>query len=89
VHAQTAPITQSREQKIAQALCMYARIVWSIRRHIGAGIPKDGAERLGLPQEDYLPETAEEMIVAHADNLMDDAGRINIDERILRWEAGI
>jgi len=70
--------------EIAQALCVDTRIVRIIKRHIGAGIPKDEAERLGLPGEDYLPETAEEMIVAHADNLVDDTERISIDERIRR-----
>jgi uncharacterized protein len=73
--------------EIAQAFGLDARIVRIIRRHIGAGIPKDEAERLGLPSEDYLPETAEEMIVAHADNLVDDTERISIDERIRRMRA--
>jgi len=70
--------------EIAQAFGLDTRIVRIIKRHIGAGIPKDEAERLGLPGEDYLPETTEEMIVAHADNLVDDAERISIDERIRR-----
>ena len=70
--------------EIAQAFGLDTRIVRIIKRHIGAGIPKDEAERLGLPREDYLPETTEEMIVAHADNLVDDTKRISIDERIQR-----
>ena len=69
---------------IAQEFGLDTRIVRIIKRHIGAGIPKDEAERLGLPREDYLPETTEEMIVAHADNLVDDTERISIDERIRR-----
>jgi hypothetical protein len=59
-----------------------------IKQHIGAGIPKDEAERLGLPKEDYLPDTAEEMIVAHADNLMNDTKRISIDEQIRKGKRG-
>ncbi len=70
--------------EIAQAFCPDTRIVRIIKRHIGAGIPKVEAERFGLPMEDYLPETTEEMIVAHADNLVDDTERISIDERIRR-----
>jgi len=70
--------------EIARSLGLDERIVQIIKRHIGAGIPKDEAERLGLPREDYLPETAEEMIVAHTDNLVDDTERISIDERIRR-----
>ena len=73
--------------EIAQAFGLDTRIVRIIKRHIGAGIPKEEAERLGLPREDYLPETTEEMIVAHADNLVDDTERISIDERIKRMRA--
>lgn len=73
--------------EIARSLGLDTRIVRIIKRHIGAGIPKDEAERLGLPREDYLPETIEEMIVAHADNLVDDTTRISIDERIRRMRA--
>ena len=69
---------------IARSLGLDDRIVRIIERHIGAGIPKDEAVRLGLPKKDYLPETIEEMIVAHADNLVDDTSRISIDERIKR-----
>ena len=70
--------------EIAQGFGVDMRIVRIIKRHIGAGIPEDEAERLGLPRADYLPETVEEMIVAHADNLVDDTNRISIDERIRR-----
>ncbi len=38
-------------------------------RHICAGIPKKVAEALGLPPRDFMPETMEEKIVCHADNL--------------------
>ena len=41
-----------------------------IERHIGAGIPKEEAVGLGLPEKDYIPVTIEEKIVAHADNLV-------------------
>jgi len=73
--------------EIARSLGLDTRIVRIIERHIGAGIPEDEAERLGLPKEDYLPETAEEMIVAHADNLVDGTECISIDERIRRMRA--
>ncbi|MEA1945248.1 MAG: TIGR00295 family protein [Euryarchaeota archaeon] len=71
---------------IIRSLGLDDRIVRIIERHIGAGIPKDEAKRLGLPEKDYLPETIEEMIVAHADNLVDDTSRISIDERIKRMK---
>jgi uncharacterized protein len=38
--------------------------------HIGAGIPAEEAERLGLPRRDFLPSTLEEKIVAYADKLV-------------------
>ncbi len=39
-----------------------------VERHIGAGIDRDGALKLGLPPKDYIPETPEQKIVAEADN---------------------
>ncbi len=45
-------------------------VVNIIKRHVGAGISKDEAERLGLDETDLEPLTVEEKIVAHADNLI-------------------
>lgn len=39
-------------------------------RHLGAGIPAEDAAKLGLPPRDYVPDTLEEKIVTHADNLV-------------------
>ncbi len=55
--------------EIAKALGYDERVIRIIERHIGAGIPKEEAEKLGLPSKDYMPETIEEKIVAYADNL--------------------
>ena len=52
-----------------------------IKRHIGAGISKDEARKLGLPDDDYFPRSLEEKIVAHADNLVKGTSRITIAER--------
>ncbi|ODS36145.1 MAG: TIGR00295 family protein [Candidatus Altiarchaeales archaeon WOR_SM1_79] len=38
--------------------------------HIGAGLTKEDAEEFGLPVKDYLPETLEEKVIAHADNIV-------------------
>ncbi len=73
--------------EIARSFGLDAAIVRIIERHIGSGIPPDEAVRLGLPAGDYMPETIEEMIVAHADNLVDDTERIEISERIRRLTA--
>lgn len=57
--------------KIAQELGLPNSIVRIIERHLGAGIPKEEAALLGLPEKDYMPMTLEEKIVAHADNLIE------------------
>lgn len=38
-------------------------------RHMGAGLTKEDAVSLGLPVRDYLPQTLEEKVIAHADNI--------------------
>jgi len=53
-----------------------------IKRHIGAGISKEEAKELGLPEDDYFPHSLEEKIVAHADNLVKGTERISIEESI-------
>ena len=55
-----------------------------VERHIGAGISRETAERLGLPSKDYIPKTPEERIVAEADNYAGEGeeGIIALSERI-------
>lgn len=53
-----------------------------IKRHIGAGISKEEAKELGLPEDDYFPRSLEEKIVAHADNLVKGTNRITMQERL-------
>ncbi|MCC4772127.1 TIGR00295 family protein [Methanosarcina sp. DH2] len=53
-----------------------------IKRHIGAGVSKEEAKGLGLPEDDYFPRTLEEKIVAHADNLVKGTNRITIQDRV-------
>ncbi|MFZ3382998.1 MAG: TIGR00295 family protein [Candidatus Methanoperedens sp.] len=59
------------------------KLVKIIERHIGAGIPKQEAQGLGLPEKDYVPVTIEEKIVAHADNLIFGKEIGTMDELIL------
>jgi len=68
--------------KIGKKIGLPISIILIIERHLGAGIPKEEAVKLGLPEKDYLPETIEEKIVAHADNLVQNGTRITIDEEI-------
>ena len=49
---------------------MPKKVLEIIKHHGGAGIDAEEAEKLGLPKEDYTPKSIEEMIVAHADNLV-------------------
>ncbi len=55
-------------------------------KHIGAGIPKDEAEILGLPPGNYMPITLEEKMVAHADNLINGTDEVELDFVIRKWE---
>lgn len=55
-------------------------------RHIGAGISKEEAKILGLEEKDYIPETIEEKIVAHCDNLIDGTKKVKIEKTIAKFE---
>ena len=60
-----------------------------IERHIGAGITAEEAVKLGLPEKSYLPETLEEKIVAHADNLISGTKEVDVDFVIAKWQRTI
>lgn len=60
-----------------------------IERHIGAGITEQEAVKLGLPKKSYVPETLEEKIVAHADNLVSGSEEVDIDFVIEKWKRRI
>lgn len=67
-----------RGASLATELKLPKKLVRIIERHIGAGLSKSEAKALGLPEKDYIPETLEEKIVAHADNLMEGSRRVTI-----------
>ena len=68
--------------KLAKSRGVEPEVSEIIKRHIGAGISKEEARQLGLPEDDYFPRSLEEKIVSHADNLIKGTKRITIDERI-------
>jgi uncharacterized protein (TIGR00295 family) len=68
--------------KIAKSKKLPDAVVLIIERHIGAGLTKEDALRLNLPKKDYLPETLEEKIVAHADNLLSGTKKVPVAETI-------
>jgi uncharacterized protein len=55
--------------------------------HIGAGIPRNEAYKLGLPCQDYVPVTLEEKIVAHADNLIHGTKDVSLEFVVEKWES--
>jgi uncharacterized protein (TIGR00295 family) len=57
---------------IARSRGLPEPLVRVISRHIAAGLSKEEAKALGLPEGEYMPETVEEKIVCHSDNLVSD-----------------
>jgi len=62
-----------REHNLGEELALI------VERHIGGGIPKEEAVKLGLPPRDYIPRTLEEKLVAHCDNLISGTRRVDIN----------
>ena len=54
-------------------------------KHIGAGITPDEAIENNLPDRNYIPETLEEKIVAHADNLVHGVTPVDLEFVIQKW----
>lgn len=69
-----------RELNVDERICLITE------RHIGAGITSSEAEKLGLPPRRYVPETLEEKIVAHADNLVHGVTPVDLEFVINKWE---
>jgi uncharacterized protein (TIGR00295 family) len=57
---------------IARSRHLPEPLVRVISRHIAAGLTNEEARTLGLPDGEYMPETIEEKIVCHSDNLVSD-----------------
>jgi uncharacterized protein len=68
--------------QIARENGLPENLVRIIENHIGAGIPREEAEKLGLPPKDYLQITSEERIVAYADKMTKGRRRLNFEEAI-------
>ncbi len=62
------------------------RICKITERHIGAGITPQEAKANNLPDRKYIPETLEEKIVAHADNLVHGVEFVDIDFVVEKWQ---
>ena len=55
--------------KILESEKLNQRLILIVKKHIGTGITETEAVKLGLPPDDYIPKTAEEIIVSYSDNL--------------------
>ena len=69
--------------RIARERGLSDELVRVIERHVAAGLMPREAKRLGLPDGHYMPETLEEKIVCHADNLVKgQSGMQTLDEAL-------
>ncbi len=73
--------------RLAGQLGLPEKIRHIIQRHVGAGLSSIEAQEAGLPPGHYLPETAEEKIVAYADNLVYGHRVISFEESIQRFSS--
>jgi len=71
--------------QIARSLNLPQSVVSIIERHVGGGIPRDEARRLGWPLRDYLPRTWEEKIVCYADKRVDGLRIATIEQALRKY----
>ena len=57
---------------IAADLGLPREVVEIIRKHVGAGLDEQDVIEMGLPKGNYIPDTIEQKIVCHADNMVSD-----------------
>lgn len=65
--------------KIARSAGLPDSVVSIIKRHVGGGINASEAEKLGWPEDVYVPITLEEKIVSYADKLIEKGKRASIN----------
>ena len=73
--------------EVARSIGLPLPLVRIIERHVGGGIPKEEARRLGWPHRDYLPETWEEKIVCYADKRVEGLRVVSIQRAIRPYVA--
>ena len=73
--------------QIARSLNLPQAVVKVIERHVGGGIPKEEAKRLGWPPRDYLPRTWEEKIVCYADKRVEGLRIMPIEQALEKYVA--
>jgi len=73
--------------QIACSLGLPQSVVKAIERHVGGGIPKEEAKRLGWPARSYLPLTWEEKIVCYADKRVEGMRTVQIRQALESYVA--
>jgi len=58
----------------------------AVERHVGAGIGRGEASRLGFGKRNLIPETIEEKIVCYADKLVDGSEEVPFDDTLKYFE---
>ena len=71
--------------QIVKSFNLPTPLIKIVERHIGSGIPKEEAVKLGLPNKDFIPQTLEEKIVSYADKLIDSDREMSFDEALKRF----
>jgi uncharacterized protein len=61
----------------------------AIERHVGGGVPKEEAKRLGWPARDFLPVTLEEKIVCYADKRVDGLRTVPMDQALKPYVSNL
>jgi uncharacterized protein (TIGR00295 family) len=72
--------------QIAQFLNLPESIIRIIKRHVGAGITAEEAQRLGWPKDIYSPQSLEEKVVCYADKLINHGKRVPIETEIVKLQ---
>lgn len=75
--------------EIARSLGLPDPLILVIERHVGGGVPKGEAARLGWPAKDYLPKTWEEKIVCYADKRVEGLGIVSIEQALKTYAASL
>ena len=72
--------------QMAQKIGLPQPIINIIKRHVGAGITQEEAQKMNWPQDVYMPRTLEEKIVCYADKRVDHGVVIPIEIEIEKLE---
>ncbi|MGC8610138.1 MAG: tRNA (cytidine(56)-2'-O)-methyltransferase [Thermoplasmata archaeon] len=72
--------------KLLKSIGYPEEIINIVKRHVGAGIDEEEAKSLNLDEKDLIPETIEEKIVCHSDNLISCGKKIKLSELIKEYE---